>query len=99
MPILNQDRSVAQGRVGMPDDAFSYHAIVIRVWREAGGSEPIWRFTLSQSATNERHGFTNRQALITQLEMILGDIMGNERQLPHPEALHNPGADANRPSK
>lgn len=78
----------------MLDEVFSYHAIVIRVWREADTPEPIWRFTLGLSATNERHGFTDRQALLNQLEVILGEIVGNESRLTHSEMPHNPCADA-----
>lgn len=60
----------------MHDGERSYQAYVLRLWREAAGTDDtpaVWRFSLDDTATGQRFGFSNLSALIEYLGQQLGE--------------------------
>lgn len=54
----------------------SYQAYVLRLWREAAGTDDmpaVWRFSLDDTATGQRLGFSNLNALMEYLSQQLGE--------------------------
>ncbi len=56
----------------------NYQAYLLRCWQERSGlpgSAPIWRFSLEDTQTGERHGFGSLKALTAYLEAtLIGDV-------------------------
>lgn len=47
----------------------SYRSYVLRLWQERGGQSPldVWRFSLEDPQTDQRHGFADLEALTAWL--------------------------------
>ncbi len=62
----------------LPSHSFSngpvrvrYHMLVLCLWQESGGAEPIWRFSLESLHTTDRRGFGSLKALIDYLQALM----------------------------
>jgi hypothetical protein len=56
-----------------------YQAFVLRVWREDAASSPalkVWRFSLQDTRTGQRHGFANLEAVNEFLEKVMVEKEG-----------------------
>ena len=51
----------------MPSNQRRYIAYLLRLWQEQRNAELVWRFSLEDAHTNERHGFTELELLFTFL--------------------------------
>jgi len=58
-----------------PSKEVTYLAYVLRVWRERAespGHPAVWRFSLEDINTRQRHGFGNLEALMAFLQQQVG---------------------------
>ena len=58
-----------------PKKPMHYRAYVVRCWKErsvqAGTETAVWRFSLQNPRTNQRHGFATLEALLVSLQSDL----------------------------
>ncbi len=71
-----------------PGSHSSYQAFVLRVWQEDAISCPalkVWRFSLQDTRTGQRHGFANIEALKEFLEKVMvgEEEPSSPRTFPH----------------
>jgi hypothetical protein len=52
----------------MSDDKSRYLAFLVRMWQSSDESEPIWRASVDNPHTAERHYFADLEALFAFLE-------------------------------
>ena len=46
----------------------NYHSYLLRFWEERGQQTPVWRFSLEDPQTDQRHGFATLEALCNWLK-------------------------------
>lgn len=51
----------------MPAKQRRYIAYLLRLWQEQRNTELVWRFSLEDAHTSERHGFAELELLFTFL--------------------------------
>lgn len=68
-------------RQDIPKKASCYLSYIVRCWQEssvhAGRETKVWRFSLQNSATNQRRGFATLEALLIALQEELADDKDN----------------------
>ena len=52
----------------MPDEQRRYHSYLLRLWQANGERAPIWRASLEDVQTGERHSFADLARLSAFLE-------------------------------
>ena len=52
----------------MPTESRRYLAYMLRLWQVGDEREPVWRASLENPHTGERHGFASLEALVKFLE-------------------------------
>jgi hypothetical protein len=60
----------------------NYQAFVLRIWQEDAASSPalkVWRFSLQDTRTGQRHGFANIEAVNAFLEKMMKEEDGVNR--------------------
>ena len=59
----------------------SYRSYVLTFWKERGhdsGVQVVWRFSLKDPRTSQRHGFTSLEEMIAFLRLELASGRANE---------------------
>lgn len=62
-------------RQDLPEKTPRYQSYIVRCWQErsahAGREIMVWRFSLQNPRTNQRHGFDTLEALLVSLQAEL----------------------------
>lgn len=64
-----------------------YHLAVLRLWEERSDGERLWRFSLEDARTSERHGFKNLESLMAFLENWTRDPAAGHSLRNNPDTL------------
>ena len=64
----------------MPAEQRRYISYLLRLWQEQRNAELVWRFSLEDAHTKERHGFAELELLFTFLRKQI-QIEDNEETL------------------
>ncbi len=54
----------------MPETQVNYTSYLLRPWRVDNGGRPIWRASLENTRTGERHGFADPASLFAFLSRV-----------------------------
>ncbi len=66
---MNNEQSSQTDSLPLYERPPGYRSYVLRFWQERGDQPPltVWRFSLEDPSTDERHGFPNLPALVEWL--------------------------------
>ncbi len=56
----------------MANEEQGYRAYLIRLWRTGSRGKPVWRASLEDPHTGERHAFASLEGLVTFLKEQIG---------------------------
>jgi hypothetical protein len=70
------------GLVAVIDKPPRYRSYVLTLWQEPvsdPGAQVVWRFSLKDPRTNQRHGFTSLEEMVAflRLELVSGPANGS----------------------
>ena len=54
----------------MPETQDNYTSYLLRLWRVSNGGQPVWRASLENTRTGERHGFADLASLLAFLSQV-----------------------------
>ncbi len=60
--------------------SFHYQAYILRLWREGSAHYGAWRFSLEDTSTGERRGFSTLTALIIHLQRQIEAVEGKQEE-------------------
>jgi hypothetical protein len=68
------------GAMEVPNRPIRYQTYLLRAWPERNGdvSEPIYRFSLEDPHTHQRHGFATVADLLAFIETLFGALVEHQ---------------------